>query len=130
VVEAGKPVAQVAIEHQLHPTLIRHWQHEHQHYAERALLGNGNIYKCEARIAELERLIGQLTIGNALLEKPYCGSKHAHVVRAAQVTYIRPEVSTRYSREGTSPIRLRQRHRALHRWCGSAAWRAMLGTNP
>jgi transposase len=68
-VEAGKPVAQVAREHQLHPTLIRRWQHEHQHYAERAFLGNGNIYKYEARIAELERLIGQLTMENALLKK-------------------------------------------------------------
>ncbi len=65
-VEAGKPVAQVAREHQLHPTLIRRWQHEHQHYAERAFLGNGNIYKYEARIAELERLSGQLTMENAL----------------------------------------------------------------
>jgi transposase len=69
VVEAGKPVAQVAREHRLHPTLIRRWQHEHQHSAERAFLGNGNIYKYDARTAELERLIGQLTMENALLAK-------------------------------------------------------------
>jgi transposase len=68
-VEAGKPVAQAAREHQLHPTLIRRWQHEHQQYTDQAFMGHGHLYKYEARIAELERLIGQLTMENALLKK-------------------------------------------------------------
>jgi transposase len=68
-VEAGKPPAQVAREYQVHPTVLRRWQQEHQHYAERAFAGQGHSYKEEARIAELERLVGQLTLENALLKK-------------------------------------------------------------
>jgi transposase len=68
-VEAGKPLAQAAREHQIHPTLILRWRQEHLRYAERAFTGNGRLYKEEARIAELERMIGQLTMENALLKK-------------------------------------------------------------
>jgi transposase len=68
-VEAGKSIAQAAREHQLHPTLIAKWRSQISKYGERALAGNGNIYKDEARIAELERMIGQLTMENALLKK-------------------------------------------------------------
>ena len=68
-VEAGKPLAQVAREYQVHPTVIRRWQQEHQHYAERAFAGQGHSDQEDARIAELERLVGQLTMENALLKK-------------------------------------------------------------
>lgn len=68
-VEAGKSLAQAAREHQLHPTVIIRWRKEHLRYAEHAFSGNGHLYKAEARIAELERLIGQLTMENALLKK-------------------------------------------------------------
>jgi transposase len=51
-VEAGKTPAQAAREYQVHPTLIVRWQKEHLQYAERAFLGNGRLYKEEARIAE------------------------------------------------------------------------------
>jgi transposase len=49
--------------------LIVRWCKEHLQYAERAFMGNGHVYKEEARIAELERLLGQLTLENALLKK-------------------------------------------------------------
>lgn len=68
-VEAGKSVAQAAREHQLHPNTIIKWRRLHQQYAERAFSGNGQTYKDEARIAELERLIGQMAMENALLKK-------------------------------------------------------------
>ena len=68
-IEAGKSVAQASREYQLHPTLISKWQNQHSRYAEMAFAGNGHIYKDEARIAELERMIGQLTMENALLKK-------------------------------------------------------------
>jgi transposase len=68
-VEAGKLLVQVAREYQVHPTVIRRWQQEHQRYAEHAFAGHGSTYKDEARIAELERLIGQLTMENTLLKK-------------------------------------------------------------
>ena len=68
-IEAGKPLAQAAREHQLHPTLITKWKQQRARYAEGAFSGRGYIYKDEARTAELERLIGQLTMENALLKK-------------------------------------------------------------
>lgn len=68
-VEAGKSIAQAAREHQIHPTLISKWRSHNSQYGERAFAGNGNTYKDEARIAELERMIGQLTMENALLKK-------------------------------------------------------------
>ena len=68
-VEAGKSVAQAAREYQLHPNTIIKWRKLHQQYAERAFSGNGQTYKDEARIAELERLVGQVTMENALLKK-------------------------------------------------------------
>jgi transposase len=74
-VEAGKLLAQAAREYQLHPTVIVGWHKEHLRYAEQAVLGNGHLYKAEARIAELERLIGQLTMEDALLKKPCRGSR-------------------------------------------------------
>ena len=68
-VEAGKSMAEAAREHELHPNLIRKWHQQVATYAEQAFAGNGNAYTQEAKIAELERLIGQLTIENAFLKK-------------------------------------------------------------
>lgn len=68
-IEAGKSVAQAAREHQLHPNTILKWRKLHEQDAERAFAGNGQSYKDEARIAELERMVGQLTMENALLKK-------------------------------------------------------------
>jgi transposase len=68
-IEAGKTPAQAAREYHIHPTLIVRWRQEHLRYAERAFTGNGHPCTEEARIAELERLIGQLTMENALLKK-------------------------------------------------------------
>ena len=68
-VEAGKSMGQAAREHELHPNLIRTWRHQVATYAEQAFAGNGNRYSEEAKIAELERLIGQLSIENAFLKK-------------------------------------------------------------
>jgi transposase len=66
---AGKSVAQAAREHQLHPTLIGRWQKQHRQYSARAFAGNGRAYTDEACVAELERMIGRLTMENDLLKK-------------------------------------------------------------
>ena len=68
-VEAGKAIAQAAREHQVHPTLIGKWRKQNSLYGEQAFTGNGHAYTQEAKIAELERLIGQLTIENSFLKK-------------------------------------------------------------
>lgn len=65
-VEAGKPLAQVAREHQIHPNLIYRWRERFAKQGEHAFTGNGQ--NDEAKIAHLERLIGQLTIENTFLK--------------------------------------------------------------
>jgi transposase len=70
-VEAGTTPAQAAREYQVHPTLIVRWRQEHLQYAERAFMGNGRVYKDEARVAEFARMIGQLTREHALLTKAW-----------------------------------------------------------
>ena len=68
-VEAGKSVAQAAREHQIHPHLITRWRSECAKYAEKSFAGNGNRYKDEARVAELERMVGRLAMENEFLKK-------------------------------------------------------------
>jgi len=57
--DAGKPLAQVAREYGIHPNLPCRWKIELAENPERAFIGNGNKYKDQARIAELELLLGQ-----------------------------------------------------------------------
>ena len=67
--EAGKPLAQVAREHGIHPSLPCRWKEELAENPEKAFNGNGNMYKDQAKIAELERLLGQAHAENELLKK-------------------------------------------------------------
>jgi transposase-like protein len=68
-IEAGKTIAQAAGEHEIHPNLITRWRSLCDRYAEQAFAGNGNTYKLEARLAELERMVGRLTMENDFLKK-------------------------------------------------------------
>jgi transposase len=68
-IAAGKSPAAAAREHEVHPTMISQWRKTHAQYGEAAFAGNGSVYKDEARIAELERKIGQLVLENDLLKK-------------------------------------------------------------
>ena len=70
--EAGKPMSQVAGEHQANANTIAKWRKQLHQYQDRAFAGNGHPYTDDARVAELERLIGQLTVENDTLKKP-CG---------------------------------------------------------
>jgi transposase len=83
---AGNTPTQAARESHLHPTLIVRWRQEHLRSAERAFTGHGHTYNEDARIAELERLIGQLTMENALLKKPCGDSKGSSGPRPAWET--------------------------------------------
>jgi transposase len=69
--EAGKPLAQVARERGIHPSLPCRWKDELAADPEKAFSGNGNKYKDQARIAELERLLGQAHAENELLKKAF-----------------------------------------------------------
>lgn len=67
--ELGKSAVQIGREHGILPVLITRWKKEYYDNPGQAFKGNGNIYKEEARIAELERKIGQLYIENEFLKK-------------------------------------------------------------
>ena len=68
-VENGKDVTELAKKYGICIKSIYNWQNEYLIYNERAFTGNGNAYKSEAKMAELERKIGQLIIENDLLKK-------------------------------------------------------------
>jgi transposase len=65
----GRSVAQVAREHDLTPGLLYDWQRILDENGEAAFAGNGNTYKEEARIAELERKVGQQALEIDFLRK-------------------------------------------------------------
>ena len=67
--EAGTNIAQVSRENNLHPPLISRWRREYEKNPDAAFSGNGNTYKEEARIAQLERLVGQMYAENNFLKK-------------------------------------------------------------
>ena len=60
-----------AREHGIHPSLPTRWREELAENPEKAFSGNGKRYKYEARIAELERLLGQAHAENELLKKAF-----------------------------------------------------------
>ena len=67
--DSGKSISQLAHEHQVHPTLIHRWRQHLRCQGNRAFPGNGKAVTDEARIAALERKVGQLTLENDLLKK-------------------------------------------------------------
>lgn len=68
-IEAGKTVAALGRQYNVAPVQIYNWKRLHEKYGEEAFKGNGHAYTEEARVAELERKIGQLTMDNDLLKK-------------------------------------------------------------
>ena len=67
--DTDKTISQLAREHQVHPTLIHRWLQQLRLQGDRAFPGNGKAVSDEARIAALERKVGQLTMENDLLKK-------------------------------------------------------------
>ncbi len=73
-----KRLAQVCREHQLAESLLLRWRREYEERGEEAFTPKqpSREEALEARIAELERLIGQLTIENSVLEKLSRATSH------------------------------------------------------
>ena len=68
-IEAGKSQAQAAREYQLSETAIYKWRQQFNKYNDQAFAGRGNAYTDEARVHELERMVGRLTMENDFLKK-------------------------------------------------------------
>ena len=66
-VEMGKTLAQVSRENEIHQVVK--WKKEYFRDPENAFRGNGRAYKEQARIAELERLVGQLYAESEFFKK-------------------------------------------------------------
>ena len=65
----GTKQAEVCRKYDIHPVMVNRWRKEYEKYPDTAFEGRGNLYKEDARIAELERLVGQLYAENAFLKK-------------------------------------------------------------
>ncbi len=63
-IEAGKSQAEVARTHQVNPNTLTRWRKQLRQYKHQAFAGNGHTYTSEARVAELERMVGRLTMEN------------------------------------------------------------------
>jgi len=68
-IEQGNKQAEVCRKHNLHPVLVNLWRREYHQYPETAFKEHGKLYKDEAKIAELEQLVGKLYIENEFLKK-------------------------------------------------------------
>ena len=64
-----RSIEEVCTEYELQRQVVHRWKRELSENGHQAFQGNGIIYKEEAKIAQLERKIGQLTIENDLLKK-------------------------------------------------------------
>ena len=65
----SRPVEEVCREYEIQKQLAHRWKREFEVNPSEAFSGNGNIWKYEAKLAEKDRLIGQLYAENALLKK-------------------------------------------------------------
>jgi transposase len=68
-IDAGTTIAEAARVHDVHPETIRVWRTTERKYGTRSFAGNGRAYTDDAKIAQLERTLGQVTLENALLKK-------------------------------------------------------------
>src|SRR5437763_6739859 len=83
-VDSGSTIAEVARKHQLRPKLIERWRGEWRAKGEAAFRGIGRrgaeqaAFSDAARMAELERKIGQLTMENDFLKKAVAHFREYH----------------------------------------------------
>jgi transposase len=67
---AGKTQAQICREHHLNHNVVSRWCREHRQHKDRAFPGKAWASQTdEARMANLERMVGRLTMENDLLKK-------------------------------------------------------------
>lgn len=69
----GAAVGVVAKANELHPELLRKWVRDFRQYQKEAFAGRGRAYTDDAKVAQLERQLGQVAAENIALKKP-CGA--------------------------------------------------------
>ena len=73
--DAGSTIAELARVHDVHPETIRVWSKMERKYGAKSFAGRGRAYTDEARIAQLERALGQATLEISLLKKALASFK-------------------------------------------------------
>lgn len=63
---AAHPASVPSVLHSMRTSVSTKWRQQYADYADQAFAGKGHRYTDEAKVAELERLIGQLTVENAI----------------------------------------------------------------
>ena len=66
-----KRLAEVCRAHNIAPSTVSGWRKDYETNPKEAFSGHGNIWKEDAKLAEKDRLIGQLYAENAFLKKVY-----------------------------------------------------------
>jgi len=61
--------AEICREYDIHENMLHRWKKEYESNPNEAFNGNGKLWKQEAKIAQYERLIGQLYVEIDLLKK-------------------------------------------------------------
>lgn len=65
----GAAVGVVAKANELHPELLRKWVRDFRQYQKEAFAGRGRAYTDDAKVAQLERQLGQVAAENIALKK-------------------------------------------------------------
>jgi transposase len=68
-IENGTSVAQISRQHEIQESMIHKWRKQYQQNPANAFSGNGKISSQEARIAQLERILGKLYLEKEFLKK-------------------------------------------------------------
>jgi transposase len=68
-VAGGKSQAEAAREYQVCESTIHKWRVQLAKYKDKAFAGAGRAYSAEARVSELERMVGRLALENDFLKK-------------------------------------------------------------
>lgn len=66
---ATKRLSAVCRENNLAPSTVAGWKKDYDKNPKEAFKGHGNVWKEDAKVAQYERLVGQLYAENALLKK-------------------------------------------------------------
>ena len=88
--ESGKDMAELCREHNLTRFLVARWRREYEESPGLAFSGNGNPSTDASKIAELEKIVGQLYVENDFLKRALANLKQKEV-----------EERSRYERRNT-----------------------------
>ena len=64
-----KKLVEVCREHSISPIIVNRWKREFDQNPQEAFSGRGKVWKENAKMAQYERLVGQLYAENAFLKK-------------------------------------------------------------